>query len=97
MIVTIDPGLRGCGCAAWTEGGELVRAAYVVGEKEVSTSIGWTVRVMAWAVEEWLSKEPLDRLIIERPQTYRGRAARGDANDLLDVSLVVGALSLLSS
>ncbi len=99
MIVSIDPGVRGCGVAAWHNTGELLRAAYVPGGSPDNEFIGTTVRNAAWAVEEWISSTDLvmDRLIIERPQTYRGRSKVGDTNDLLDLSLVVGALSLLSA
>lgn len=97
MILTVDPGVRACGCALWLPSGELVRAAYVEGGAETEP------RGMFYSVEEWVSggdKDrwgPLTRIVVERPQTYHGRATRGDANDLLDVALVVGALSTLSA
>jgi hypothetical protein len=98
VILTIDPGVRGCGCAAWTASGELLRAAYVPAGAPSDKTVGALVRRTAWAVESWISDgPPLEGLVIERPQTYHGRAARGDTNDLLDLSLVVGALSLLST
>lgn len=90
MILTVDPGVRGCGVALWRPGGVLERAAYIEAGGETEP------RGMAWAVEEWMGPCELRGLVIERPQTYHGRAARGDANDLLDVALVVGALSTLS-
>lgn len=96
MILTIDPGVRGCGCALWHPNGPLARAAYVrpaTAPKDVAA----TVREMAWAVENWVSGDELQRVVIEYPQTYRGRAAKGDANDLVQVALVAGALSVLTS
>lgn len=91
MILTVDPGLRACGCAAWDLNGELLRAAYVVGEEEGLAANA--VEVMAGAIERWASAiAGVDQLVIERPQTYRGRASRGDTNDILDVSIVVGAV-----
>lgn len=99
MILTIDPGLRGCGCAIWTSSGELVKAQFVSGLEDKVAGIERVVREMAWSVEEWTCRSPFEdvsQMVVERPQTYRGRAARGDANDLLDVSLVVGALSVMS-
>lgn len=96
MILTIDPGVRGCGCAAWTSGGELLRAAYVR-PATVSDDVAATVRETAWAVENWVMGNDLQRVVIEYPQTYRGRAARGDANDLVQVALVAGALSVLTA
>lgn len=93
MILTVDPGLRACGCAAWDLNGELLRAGLVVGEPDTSAIVPDVVEAMAGAVERWTSTiAGVDLLVIERPQTYRGRAQKGDTNDLLDVSLVVGAV-----
>jgi hypothetical protein len=77
-ILTIDPGLAGCGVAASNEK-QIERALYVACE--------------ATAFEERLDEMParllegfggsFDLLLIEFPQTYGGRASRGDTNDLL--------------
>lgn len=96
MIFTVDPGLRGCGCAAWTTEGELVSAEYVPGSKEPDASINLVVGVAAHAVLCWMKStqamHTIEKIVIERQQTYQGRASRGDTNDLLDVSLVVGCI-----
>lgn len=96
MILTIDPGVHGCGCALWYSTGVLERAAYVR-PATAPRDIAATVRETAWAVENWVMGDELTRVVIEYPQTYRGRAARGDANDLVQVALVAGALSVLTA
>lgn len=112
IVVSIDPGLRGCGVAAWGNG-ELHDARYVPGEPR-GEALAEVVEATAFAVGTWLGAlrrraehaahpggaVPLgyapgwDRVqvIIECPQTYGGRASQGDANDLIGVSMVVGAI-----
>lgn len=94
MILSIDPGLRGCGVALWTPGGKLERAEYLRSEY-VEGDFAQAVRAMAWTVEEWV-QDVLDAVVIECPQTYGGRAQRGDTNDLVQLALIAGALSVMS-
>ena len=99
ILVSIDPGLRGCGCAAWKDG-LLHRAAYVSGqntleEKNLSRLVENTTRWVArWILDARAGAFQIDalELVIEYPQTYGGRAAKGDANDLIGITLVAGAI-----
>lgn len=93
MILSVDPGVRGCGCALWAPDGELLRAAYVRGEEDARAVFPDVVEVMTIKIAAWVrGAYVLNQLVIERPQTYHGRARKGDANDLLDLSIMVGAV-----
>lgn len=99
ILVTIDPGLRGCGCAAWFRR-NLIVAQYVEPPAPVEP-LGELVVAVGVAVHEWVAHLPLPldeglELLVERPQTYRGRASEGDANDLIAVAMVVGAVGALA-
>jgi len=92
-LLSVDPGLRGVGIALWSNG-QLVRAAYVRGNDRQDASFADAVDEMLTAVACWTAvlAYPVDRLVIERQRVYGGRAARGDASDLIDVAVVVGAI-----
>lgn len=71
----------------------MVDAAYVSLKKEIS--LPYAVSRMGLAVREWCERTRFlgfEKLIIELPQTYGGRAARGDANDLIILGAVAGAI-----
>lgn len=96
MLVSIDPGKNACGCAMFV-GGKLVTAGYVI--------LDGSCRALAQAVSTWVDvgdslygrKDTSDReLVIEKPQTYGGRAAKGDTNDLIDVAMVAGGIAALA-
>lgn len=96
-LLSVDPGLRRCGCALWHDG-ELHAAALVEPPKGAE-SLGDLVDAMSCAVTGWrllrMPEENCDDdvdVIVEIPQTYGGRAARGDANDLISVAAVAGAV-----
>lgn len=101
-LLSVDPGLRKSGAALWHDG-ELV-AAKLIEPKSDDTDVALVIEAMASDMREWLRSFPLPhghdgygmvpimRLVCERPRTYGGRAGRGDANDLIAVALVVGAL-----
>lgn len=90
-LVSIDPGVRGCGCALWIDG-VLYAAAYVAPAK--APSLPEAITAMVDAVHDWIPVG--SELVIEFPQTYRGRAAKGDTNDLLAVAAVAGAIIALN-
>ena len=98
-LLSVDPGLRGCGCALWRDG-YLARAAYVPGCDDREAPFADVVEEMAKAVIDWqaqvraffVTHEGPIRLVVERQRVYGGRAARGDASDLIDVAVVVGAI-----
>lgn len=95
MIATIDPGLSACGVALWDDD-RIVHATLVKSKcktKVLSERVFW----LSAAVKRYLelrpdSFAPVTTAIIELPQTYGGRAAKGDTNDLIHLALVVGAL-----
>ncbi len=89
-LITIDPGLRGCGCALWRPNKMLDRAKYVVAHDGFE-GLAPAVARMANAVRHW---QPVGdgSVVIEIPQTYGGRAKKGDANDLIALGAVCGAL-----
>jgi hypothetical protein len=99
-LLSVDPGLRGCGCALWRDG-QLVRAAYVRGSADQREAFVDVILNMAGNVEVFMTAAgsidllfdyAIASLIIERQRVYGGRAARGDASDLIDVAVVVGAI-----
>lgn len=102
-LLSVDPGLRKSGAALWHDG-ELV-AAKLIEPKSDDTDVALVIEAMASDMHEWLRSfpscpcghdgyglVPIMCLVCERPRTYGGRAGRGDANDLIAVALVVGAL-----
>lgn len=92
MILSVDPGIRGCGCAMFDDDKKLFKAAYVKnlivegsGPRECTT--------MARAVHEWAGTG-MFKLVVEWPQTYHGRSSRGDANDLFPLAGIGAALAM---
>jgi hypothetical protein len=94
MILTVDPGTDCCGVALWRNDGTLQAAALVsAGNYEPGPNGRHS---MAHAITYWTCEHApsssLTNLIIEMPQTYGGRAARGDTNDLIALGATVGAI-----
>jgi hypothetical protein len=95
-LLTVDPGKRGCGCALWFKG-QLREAGYVAPRERAATLSG-AVETMAGSVQAWaleLTRGELrdnGQLVVELPQTYGGRAEKGDANTLIALGCVVGAI-----
>jgi hypothetical protein len=99
VLLSIDPGVRGCGCALFRDG-KLVAAAYVKNSAKKGNSpfecVGMAIEVKSWtSIYVDSSREALDRLVLEFPQTYGGRAAKGDANDLFPLAAIDGAIVAL--
>jgi RNase H-fold protein (predicted Holliday junction resolvase) len=91
MVLAVDPGVRGCGCALFAPDGVLVRAAYVPGAKVGDRAAAWVP--MARAVATWADfvHSPI-QLVIELPQVYQGSKQTGDPNDLIDLAAIVGGI-----
>jgi hypothetical protein len=93
LLLSIDPGTRGCGCAWWA-GEELLHARYVPGASgKGETGPGeWlaTVSAVEAASGEVLDGLRPDVVLVERMQVYtRGK---GDPRDLLALSAIGGGL-----
>ncbi len=95
VLLAIDPGLRGCGAALFSDG-LLVAAAYVP-STHTEDAMARACRETAQAVQEWCCKVDMlhlpNALVLEWPTTYGGRASRGDARDLLSLAGVDGAIA----
>jgi len=98
-VLAIDPGARGCGAALFLKqddgSSRLLAAEYVV----FSRLGGNDFCSMPFSVHDWVAARidslAVSRVVLEFPQTYRGRAARGDTNDLLSLAFVDGAIAAM--
>ena len=90
-LVSLDPGLRGCGLAYWHEDGRLLAALYL--RNPVKKGDG----PAAWmGYEAAISMKPgPTHFISEVPQVYRVGASKGDPDDLIQLAGVVGVFSAL--
>lgn len=98
MILSVDPGIRGCGAALW-ENQCLVRAAYVPssareGDGPVE-AVAMAQALVSWAQRTTCEPRPIGDLVVEWPRTYGGKASRGDANDLFALAGIDSALAAL--
>jgi hypothetical protein len=88
-MISIDPGLSGCGVAYWTADKKLQRACYVrlIGETH-------TPYMMAWSLKAHVSPQLNERVVIEKPQVYQNLPV--PPADLIDLhemsSIYVGML-----
>jgi hypothetical protein len=89
-LAAVDPSLRSTGVAIF-EGLALMRAWLHVGQ--TGPDLALRVRISATGLADELAKYKASRVVIERPRTYHGRAAKGSTQDLLDLSVYVGALA----
>lgn len=98
LVLSVDPGIRACGCAIFRDG-VLIFAAFVKNRVDAGNgpreSEQMAQAIVIWFVERVGSVNGLDDLVLEYPQTYSGRAKRGDANDLFPLAAVDGALAAL--
>lgn len=103
MIVSIDPGLRGCGVATWSDSGELRWAGYVPSFERAGRGAGaWRSIADAVVARRGTLGFSLDwaltALCVESQQVYsKGRAARAAARsgDLREVTGVAATLCAL--
>lgn len=93
MILSIDPGIRGCGVACWSNTGSLQRAGYVVNDRLAGSDL-IAIRSMAHAVDQWVyGHDMIARLVFEWPQVYAGPQNKINANDLLTLAGVDAAIA----
>lgn len=106
MILSIDPGLNACGCALFGTAitNELLWAGLIKNKIDASP-LNPTYHSMIWrgmvdAVDERIYRmfggsddHKPHILAIELPQIYVASRSKGDANDLITLTGVVGALT----
>lgn len=103
LMLSIDPGLRGCGCAWWQrdeQGWSLAGAAYVAAlahepeDKDDDGPVAWDA--MVGAVELEHERRFPDRvptiLVVERMKVYAYGKGKGDPRDLLALAAIGGGL-----
>lgn len=97
-MVSIDPGLEGCGVAAWDRG-RLVRAEYVRAKQMDDPE--WAIldgkQMRDWELSAWCAwweyaTPEVRELVLERPQVY-ARRLNTDPSDLITLALLDGALA----
>lgn len=94
LIVSIDPGIRGCGVAAFSEA-ELLHADYVLNPQTRGNGI-LQVLSMARAIRNHLDREGVytpHTVVAERPQVYDRTKSRGDPNDLVPLEGIGACLA----
>ena len=87
--LALDPGLRGCGVAVFSDEGVLVECEYVRSGSKADDLEG--AMAMAEAVEDAFTL-PYKHLAVEWPQVYAGSKQKGDANDLINLAAVVASV-----
>jgi hypothetical protein len=88
VLLSVDPGVNGCGCALWSDYGRLVAAKYVRVKKHADAVDQY--RALAQNVRTTF--DGADSLILEVPRVYQGSKQKGDPNDLVSLGVVVGLL-----
>tara|TARA_R110002110_G_scaffold77138_3_gene202757 strand:+ start:78 stop:575 length:498 start_codon:yes stop_codon:yes gene_type:complete len=84
-VLSIDPGLRKCGCALWSPDGTLLRAWTAVAKGSKRGPDAWVKMVDAIKISPDISV-----LVCEQMQVYRDK--KTNADDLLELTGVLGAL-----
>ena len=90
-MIAIDPGLRGCGVAVFHDG-KIAQAGYIRGAKTGRGPAVWSVMAQAVRNEVFMWEPENTPLAIERPQVYTVGKSKGDPDDLLELTGVVGAI-----
>lgn len=94
MILTLDPGIRGCGVALFAPGRELQWASYVRNPIKKGAGLD-AITAMGCAVVRSVPLYLLSRFVGEWPQIYRVGMGKGDPNDLPPLAGVVSAVAAL--
>jgi hypothetical protein len=89
LLLSVDPGLNGCGLGLFREG-LLEQGTYVEAHSRAQRSAGWLA--MVGAVRDFIGARPVATLVVELPQVYIQARQKGDPNDLIQLSAVVGGL-----
>ena len=83
-VLSIDPGLRKCGCALWSSDGTLLRAWTARARGGARGPAAWVKMVEAVKISPDISV-----LVCEQMQVYRDKTTNAD--DLLELTGVLGA------
>jgi hypothetical protein len=95
-LLTIDPGIRGCGVAFFTNQ-HMRLAAYVKNPVKTGDDME-AILTMAYAVNEWSFGDIIHCVVVEFPQVYGVGQQKGDQKDLLALAALDGAIcSLVTS
>lgn len=96
MLLAVDPGIRGCGCALF-KNGVLVDAAYIVNRVKTGNKADEAVEMALNVANHFVGD--VSELVVEWPQIYATRIRRGetkeDPNNLLALCGVDAALAAL--
>jgi len=87
-LLSIDPGVTCCGWAYWR--GKTLDACGLSRTKE--TTIEERIRAHD-LYRHW--SEPIDSIVIEKPEVYQQRFWKGDPRDLVELAMVVGGIVAL--
>lgn len=85
--LSVDPGLHACGVAVWDDRNQLLWAGYVKNPNGVE----FYSMVTAVCVSSNKHACAATKLVIELPQVYVRTRSKGDPNDLISLSVLVGA------
>lgn len=96
VLVSVDPGIRGCGVAVFNDG-RLYRAAYIKNPSLSKGNRAMEARNMADEVCSWVDLGHVGTLALEWPRIYASRIRAGqtkeDPNDLLALAAVGSAIN----
>ena len=97
-IMSIDPGLRGCGVAFFCEGPSVLdRAMYVRNPVKIGDDM-MAIAEMGNAVANEANRwGHVDLIVVEFPQVYAGSKSIGDPRDLLTLAAIDGYICGLVS
>ena len=95
-IVSIDPGIHGCGLAVFAQS-TLLGAEYVSG---IGCQMHPLLEIVD-GIERSLNSimnqiGTIDTIVIETPQVYQTAHQKGDQRDLVDLAIVVGGILAVS-
>lgn len=92
LLLSVDPGIRGCGHALF-EDGDLRAAGYSRNPRKKGNDLGAIVSMALEIAEGFNVGNPDLALVVEWPQVYREKYWKGDPNDLTPLAGVVSAVA----
>ncbi len=96
MLLTLDPGIRGCGLAVFFNR-QLHEALYIPNPMRKGGDLAAVVSMAGELVDhvayKWGNAPGPITIVVERPQIYRDAKQKGDPNDLPPLYAIAGALT----